>query len=578
MAFPPQLTETRKRTITWVLVLLAVGIIGWLLYRVIDREILGFIHDDGVYAVTAQALAQGKGFTLLHVVGQFPQVKYPIVYPLILSPAWLLNPSFPDNLLLMSAITLAFSLGSLVLFFYYLWRVHQFPAWVAWTAIPLVAGNFYNMYFFSAVMSEGPYLFFSLLTLLAAEKLYAGRPTLKNLGWVLLFSVLTFHTRVLGLALVAAVGMWLLARRQYRHALLYGVSAVLLTITPWMLWVKLNSPAKITDINYPLMHVYSNYTMEFQNNFQRLDVYLKGLRGSFSLLVSHLLEALFPVIPNFYKVFPSLKPLRENLNVAVVSLMTVLICTYALIGYYIGQAVQVTRVILQKKDPASLSLSALYLVFYLLVVVIWNYEDQIYRFLVVISPFLWLFFLKPLVHLLASSQSFKRRAAAMAVVATAIVSLIATPGSYYIIDTSRREHWVESGQALWLWDDYKRTFAFIRQHIPQDVPIAASSDVVFYLYTGHPTYYVNMSSLRVAGGRFLVESADNLLPSMAYYGVQYLVVEPHLRTRVIHGPRNAVSDYLLRHFPERFEPVYTSPRRAFSIYRILPEPGKRQES
>jgi hypothetical protein len=56
------------------------------------------IHDDSIYFVCAKSLAAGTGYRITSLPGAPYQTKYPPLYPLFLSLAWRLDPSFPSNL------------------------------------------------------------------------------------------------------------------------------------------------------------------------------------------------------------------------------------------------------------------------------------------------------------------------------------------------------------------------------------------------------------------------------------------------------------------------------------------------
>lgn len=58
----------------------------------------GQAADDAVYFVTAKAIAEGSGYRILSLPDEPYQTKYPPLFPLLLSCAWKLNPSFPANL------------------------------------------------------------------------------------------------------------------------------------------------------------------------------------------------------------------------------------------------------------------------------------------------------------------------------------------------------------------------------------------------------------------------------------------------------------------------------------------------
>src|SRR5262245_15275663 len=49
---------------------------------------IGYMHDDGVYLVTARSLARGHGYLIESLPGSLPQTKYPILYPAVISILW----------------------------------------------------------------------------------------------------------------------------------------------------------------------------------------------------------------------------------------------------------------------------------------------------------------------------------------------------------------------------------------------------------------------------------------------------------------------------------------------------------
>jgi hypothetical protein len=53
-----------------------------------DGFLIGTFDDDGVYTVLGKAIAEGRGYLSLHLVGTPVQVKYPPGFPVILSVLW----------------------------------------------------------------------------------------------------------------------------------------------------------------------------------------------------------------------------------------------------------------------------------------------------------------------------------------------------------------------------------------------------------------------------------------------------------------------------------------------------------
>ena len=66
--------------------------------------LVGIFHDDGVYVVTAKALATGQGYRLIDLPGEPWQTKYPILFPALLSLVWRVWPEFPDNATALKAL------------------------------------------------------------------------------------------------------------------------------------------------------------------------------------------------------------------------------------------------------------------------------------------------------------------------------------------------------------------------------------------------------------------------------------------------------------------------------------------
>lgn len=577
----PWYQRLRREVIYGILAVALIAAIGWFYGRVIDTECLGFTHDDGVYAVTGKALAEGKGFTLLHVVGHPGEIKYPFVYPAILALVWLVNPHFPQNVPALNYITIAFTLAACGVTYLYLRRAQRFPGWLALLVLVLTTAHFFFIYFFSSVMSEGPYLFFSMLTLWAAYKSTQNKAEIsqKNLWVLIILSSITFLTRIPGIALIGALGAWMLINGQWKNALRYGFGCLAFGVFPWMLWVKFHTPV-VNDITYPLVNAYSNYGLEFFHNFTGTN-YISSLPNDMRSLLVALLEQLFPTVPNFLKRFPELKKIAgipETVDI------TILVGQYLIFGYFILQTVHTAKQgwikgsswLKGKLNPQAFSMPGLYLFFYILMITLWNYEDQLSRFLTAVVPLLWLYFFKPFLKYIPEfgcpwPDKRKQGAIALAgVLLTATISLWIAPSSYSTVYTSRNQHWVDAGKYRWMWGEYKEVFAWINRALPKDAPLAASSDVVFYLYTGHPTYYTFFASLHRKNGQFTADSIPLLMRSMDYYHIQYLVAEPHMTARIIRRPVNLVAMQLMDAFPKRFEKVYASPRGAINIYRIIP--------
>ena len=114
---------------------------------------VGIYHDDGIYLVTAKALAEGKGYRIISLPGELPQTKYPILFPAVLSVAWKISPRFPENALFLK--TIPFLSAMLWLWLSYrLIREETGPQGVALWIVLLTAASSWVVFFSTTFMSE----------------------------------------------------------------------------------------------------------------------------------------------------------------------------------------------------------------------------------------------------------------------------------------------------------------------------------------------------------------------------------------------------------------------------------------
>jgi hypothetical protein len=291
--------------------------------------------------------------------------------------------------------------------------------------------------------------------------------------------------------------------------------------------------------------------------------------------MNKLLEDMMPLIPDFFKVVPQAAnyPYAPEIKGVVATLSV-----YLLSGYFLLQLISVVRRAFEggRFNARVFTVPGLYLVVYSVVITLWNYEDQMTRFLIVVLPLFWMFFFKPFLPLIPDLEAGWSRRAVKAwtllavLMLSCVVALWPASNSYHVVKISRDQHWVESGKYKWMWGEYKQVFAWINRNLPPDAPLGVGSDVVFHLYTDHPTFYIFYASLRKKNGRFTSESIPLLMQSLDHYGIKYLVAEPHMQFRTILFPVNLVAKELLDTFPNRFQHIYGSPRGAINIYKILP--------
>ena len=225
-----------------VLLLLVAALVGTSYLALCGPSVPGFREDDGVYLVTAQALAEGRGYRHLHLPGEPYQTKYPILYPLVLSGVWRLLPDYPDNLWAMRVLNALFAGGAAWLAYRLARRVWRLPAVLAGSGILLATVNPIWTEKIQETMSEHLYALLSMAALLfatqAAEPGRAGPAARRRVILALLAGLAAGAAglaRSIGVTLVAAILPSLLLRRSWRAALVMLLAAAI-PLGSWTLW------------------------------------------------------------------------------------------------------------------------------------------------------------------------------------------------------------------------------------------------------------------------------------------------------------------------------------------------------
>src|SRR5262245_51784787 len=109
----------RKYSLVFVLAF----VVGIFSLQSINSKILGLFLDDGVYAVLAKSLYEEEGYRILSLPTSPFQLKYPFLYPYILSWVWWFSPSFPENIFLLKVVNVGFFVVTLLLSSFLYFRV-----------------------------------------------------------------------------------------------------------------------------------------------------------------------------------------------------------------------------------------------------------------------------------------------------------------------------------------------------------------------------------------------------------------------------------------------------------------------
>lgn len=242
--------QDMRRIICAVLILVCLLPGGMLAWRYRAMAHLGWLDDDGIYAVTAKALAEGRGYVLDHLPASPPQTKYPPLYPAYLALFW--RGGMP--VLLAAQYALLPLLATLAWFW---WRRQGFGLPVSTAMASFLVLNPFTIALSASLMSE---VLFTCLLL--ASVLCARRPGLSGL-----LGGLAYLTRIVALPLLAAAPLlyWL---RGDRRAALRFVPGMAPWVAGWHAWCFLHRSSSPD----PVAAYYTNYLGVWFANLTWVDV------------------------------------------------------------------------------------------------------------------------------------------------------------------------------------------------------------------------------------------------------------------------------------------------------------------
>ena len=493
----------------------------------------GIFHDDGIYIVTARALAEGQGYRIISLPQSPPQTKYPILFPWLLSLIWRLAPSFPDNLPLLRTVPVA----STVAWLWLSWRLLLTcgaPRAAATAVVALTAASPWVVFLGTALLSET--LFAALLTgslLLLAKVREESAPAGRVCALAGLLAGACFLTRTAGLAVVLGGFAWLLVSRRRVGAVAFGAAAAALVV-PWTGWVLSNTETAAES--YYSAASYGSWNVVFHYAwFEKLEVVAKNAVYS---IVSPL--GLWGIDVTLWSAIPA-----------------------ALLAACVCRGIWLTRM-----HPVTWCAMA-----YMGIIMVWVFPPA--RFLVPVLPlFLW--------HVLVAIRRLP-----VVPVAIVVTALIATSFAT-LFDTVTHAHargsmWVraESGED---WHRLSALLEWIRRETPPDAVLTGNLDPTYFLYTGRKAvrafvadpYVLHYSANRMTPGP--LGSVSDFRRRLLAAGVDYCVWSPAPGFRETPHFRRLL-DQLSRDVPGSITIATGDVAAGYVVYRIdrtrLSDAGRR---
>ncbi len=280
----------RNERFRWTCALLAlVSLLFPGYWTALRHPVAGTYHDDGIYVITAKALATGQGYNIISLPRPQPQTKYPPFYPWLLSLIWRCFPTFPTNLPAM--VTLSFAsllawLGAV----YLLGREEKLSRAVLLFVVGIIAASTWVFGLGTMALSDTTFaaLCTGSITLLRIEQNRTER-SLRLLSAAAVLAALACLTRSAGLALPAAAIAWFFYKRQHQKALLFA-GIVLVLMGPWI-WYGITHSAhsEFAEAYYSSQSYKANSAVSFFSMPQKVAIACLNLLN-FAFNSAHLLN------------------------------------------------------------------------------------------------------------------------------------------------------------------------------------------------------------------------------------------------------------------------------------------------
>jgi 4-amino-4-deoxy-L-arabinose transferase-like glycosyltransferase len=511
-AAPPLLQRLGRQleTLGWRL-LLGLGLLAFLLAAWTFDPKLALSGDNTEFMTLARSLVQGQGLSYISLPEPKPATKYPFGFPLMLAPLeWLA----PGNGAAMNWLVVLFFAGSVPLIYLLaLQALGRVPALLAslWCAtLPLLLDYAHQ------VMSEVPYLFFSLLGLWLIERGMGEEERIPGNYWFIGgFAALmwAYYVRSAGIALVGAVFLYLLLRRRFRQALALGGGALLLAL-PW----SLRNRAVGDEGSYFKQLISVNPYFPEQGTVD--------LAGMVERVLFNGGAYLSRILPQIF--WPSAAPPENGALVSVALL--------GLAGWAVFACIRRRQHLLLP----------LYAGLYLAMVLVWPSQWTDARFLAPLTPVLVLLAIQGAAELLDWRPQLRPagRVLAGALLAGVLALNLGALG---------RLARAGAGDYPPGWRNYYAAGLWLRANTPAGSVICCRKDYWLYVVADRPCMV------------YPFKEPAEILASLEQQGVDYVVVD---QLGFSSTPRFLVP--AIQQYPERFEVVWQQPNPDTYVLRFLP--------
>lgn len=481
-------------------------------------------HDSGIYITLAEALATGQGYREIFFADHPTHTLYPPVFPLLLVPLFAL---FGYHFLAMKLLVVA--LGLVALYLLYVFYRGLAGDLVALLVVLFTATSYGILFHSQSVLTELPYLCFSLLALFWVQKesSHAAWPG-QAVALAVVLIPLAYLTRIIGLSLLLATVMYLVCdsagkpQARLKRALVIGSLAAVPALA-WFLrnwWIGANAGTAYSADWALGEHYASQSVIE-----GTITLFVTRIRINLPQYVLHSAQIIFFHTPWVSKtVLPTLLA-----GMIFGGFLWCALRRRTIVEYYVG--------------------------FYMLVLLLYR-GNHLQRYLVPLIPFIWYYFLTAGDRLLPRlgkthlSEPRQQRGIVWAATLLLAVLLIANGTVAVLANTvykGRDDYYHVVGE-----DMYKEVALWAKAHTPSDsVFMWAKPSLRFLWAERKAAKYPHTTNT----------NTEDILRTIRLQNVAYVVVDAF----------SAVTQRYLRpvveQYPDDFSLVYE--KEGSKVYRVL---------
>jgi hypothetical protein len=491
-----------------------------IIYVYIFDSKLAVIWDNWIYYILGESLAQGRGYTDL---SGNPHTHFPPGYPSIIALAMF----FSGSIVFIKIVNgiLFISMIPVLLRIFERMKINRVISIITVSALIL---NCYLLKMATLMMSEIPFLFFSLLTVYLVMKMDIDRSPLKNPIFYLMLVCLVFslYIRTLGISLVLAVMFYFAFQRKWKYLLLTGLFSAA-AFTPWIVYM-INSNIESSYVKYILWKDPKVHALGYVGI---TDIVVRILQNLRNFVGTQMPDALFPFLHKF--IFSSIYPRR---------LLSLLIFLTMIFGLF--------------QIPRKRALVFSYLGLTYAIILAWPVVWTDSRFLYPILPFLLLLFLSGLNRILellvdrmkpwkkpgtgAGSQWLRYKPHYLGV-----LLLLYLPTIFVLHNINRGPHPP-------VWDNVFNAAKWLKENSLPEAVLCSQNPEMLYIVTGRSAVYFQHST-----------NHSTVIQSLAGQKVDYVLVDelPYEGTRQFLVPT-------IEKYPQKFEEVLRLEEPRTIVYKF----------